>query len=115
MAEFATADFALEVRQKDGYTLREHLQGAWDQSGIKPPELDVPPLPECAAYVWEYFVELHNRRGNNGFGHVPLSYSEIGWWKRLTRRSLDPWELKAILEIDAAYLASIAKKPTEGS
>jgi len=114
LASFAQAEFALEARQKDGHTLREHLLSAWEQSGVRPEEFDYPPLPDCVQYLWGYYTELHNRRGNFGFGHVPLTHSEIGWWQRNTLRRLDPWELEALLGIDTAYIASIAKKP-EGS
>lgn len=111
MANFAKAEFALEVRQKDGYSLRKHLQAAWRASGIKPDELcNLPVIPELAKYLWDYFIELHNRRTNYGWGHVPLTFIEIDAWERKTRRTLDPWELKALLEIDGAYMASIPKK-----
>ena len=115
LANFAQAEFALEVRQKDGCSLRDHLESAWKQSGEKPQELiDAPPLPESGRYLWEYYLELHHRRVNYGWGHIPLGYGEILAWRTLTRRRLDPWELSALLEIDGAYLASIAK-PAEGS
>lgn len=111
LADFATAEFALQVKQDDGCSLREHLNNAWEQSGIMPAELaEAPPLPAPGAYLWEYFVDLHNRRANNGFGHVPLTFLEVEAWKSARRRSLDDWELDAILDIDTAYIASIAKK-----
>jgi hypothetical protein len=116
LASFAVAEFALEVRQKDGHKLRDHLNSAWDQSGVMPEEFDYPPIPEAIKYLWYYFIELHNRRGNFGYGHVPLLFSEIYHWKLLKLRKLDPWELDAILIIDSAYLASLDKKPgSEGS
>jgi hypothetical protein len=114
LANFAKAEFALGVRQEDGYTLRDHYKAAWRASGKKPEELKVPKMPTLVKYLWDYFLELHNRRTNYGWGHVPLSFAEIDAWERKTRRSLDPWELEALLEIDAAYLASIPKKPTKG-
>ena len=112
---FAEAEFTLGVRQEDGFTLKQHLLTAWKQSGKKPQELiDAPPLPELTAYLWGYYQELHRRRVNYGWGHVPLSFSEVEAWARLTKRKLDPWELSALLDIDAVYLASIAK-PAKGS
>jgi hypothetical protein len=72
-------------------------------------------VPELVSHVWDYFLELHHRRGNNGYGHVPLTFLEIEAWERKTKRKLDLWELKAILAIDDAYIASLVKKPPEGS
>lgn len=110
--KFAKADFTLSVKQEDGHTLREHLVAAWKQSGIKPQELKaVPVLPDLVAYLWSYYLKLHSRRVNYGWGHVPLSYLEVEAWARLNKLVLDPWELDAILEIDDAYIASVAKAP----
>lgn len=93
--------------------MRDHLLSAWEQSGKKPLELFTPPLPTNIAYLWEYFIQLHNRRINYGFGQSPLSYLEIDAWSRLTKTKLDQWELKAIIEIDNAFIASIAKEKAD--
>jgi len=116
MANFAKTEFALEVKQKDGYSLREHLLNAWKISGEMPSELrEAPPLPELSGYLWAYYIELHNRRANYGYGHVPLTHMEIEAWKRNTERKLDPWELKTIIGIDDVYMASLSRKKPEGS
>lgn len=77
-----------------------------------PDELaDAPPLPECAAHLWAYFWELSRSRSHNGFGYLALQYVDIEAWSRLTKQTLDPWELNAIVKLDALYLESLAKKP----
>jgi len=114
LADFAQAEFALEAKEKDGHTLREHLTAAWRSSGVKPPELSNP-VPQLISYLWDYYLELHKRRGNNGYGHVALTFLEIEAWERKTQRKLDAWELKAILAVDDAYMVSLAKKSPEGS
>lgn len=106
LANFAKAEFALNAKQEDGETLRTHLQSAWRQSGIKPHNWPDAKLPEEVKYLWEFFVELNRARGSNGFGPSPLSFSDLHAWATLTGNRLDPWELRAILAIDAHYIAS---------
>lgn len=54
--------------------------------------------------MWENFLELNRRRTGNGFSALPLQYSDIEAWARLTKRALDQWELQTLLDIDDAYL-----------
>ncbi len=63
--------------------------------------------------MWDYFLELHNARSSNGFGPVPLSYTEIDAWRRLTNQRLDPWELSAIVRLDGVFMTvhAEASKP----
>lgn len=106
LANFAKAEFALNAKQDDGETLRTHLQSAWRQTGVKPEGWPNARLPAQVKYLWDYFAELNRARGSNGFGPSPLSFSDIASWQALTGNSLDPWELRALLAIDAHYLAS---------
>ena len=115
MADFARAEFALDVRQEDGHTLKQHLITAWKQTGKKPAELAVPDKPPSVEYLWEYWRELHRCRNNFGWGHMHLTHLEIDAWKRNTKRKLDPWELEAILQVDNAYIASIPPPKSKGS
>lgn len=70
---------------------------------------DAPPLPPEGAYLWGFFADLHSARGSSGFGPSPLAFSDIEAWSRLSGNHLDPWELRAILGIDAQYMASAAE------
>lgn len=107
----------MNVRQADGCTLREHLLSGYEQTGIMPEELaSVPKLSPYARHVWAFFEELHRARGYTGFGPLPISFRDIEAWQGLMGQRLDPWELRAILAIDAEYIASASKtKPTPGA
>lgn len=41
-------------------------------------------------------------------GPGTITYPDIDAWARLTRRAPAPWEITAIKELDAAWLASMA-------
>lgn len=76
-----------------------------------PPELeDAPEMPELLGYLWAIFKELSRTRSHNGFNFMPLQFVEIDAWRRLTKRKLDPWEVSAILRLDALYIQSLGKK-----
>lgn len=92
--------------QKDRSTLREQYENHWKQTGEKPDALDFEPCPEELKYLWRWFVELNQGRGNSGFGPCALSYLEIEAWSRLNRVVLMPHELKALKQLDVVYLNS---------
>lgn len=94
--------------QKDGSTLRDHLNAVEKVSGRRPPELDGPPLPECLEYIWGWFIQLHRRRGG-GFGPAPISWEAIDAWARRTGADPTPLELELIDAIDCAYMEQAAK------
>lgn len=84
---------------------------AWQASGIMPAELaDRPELPPLGLHVWTWFLELHQARGGNGFGPSPLSYRELTDWSTLTGQRLEPWEVRAVMAVDRAYMASVAEE-----
>lgn len=96
------------MKQKDGRTLREHLEAVEEQVGTELQELIGPPMPHVAVHIWEMFVDLHSGRGG-GYGPSPLSWMEIESWQRMTRTTVQRWELRAIREIDRAWLESQEK------
>lgn len=92
------------------------MSSAWRQTGTMPEEFKaIPKLPLSMHELWAYFLELNRRRKSNGFGPVPLQYSDIEAWQRMTNRTLDVWELEAILELDDAYLIVSANKSNNES
>lgn len=112
MRDYGERQFALSARQKDGFSLRDHLENGWRQTGIKPEELDIEPLQHCIIYLWDWFIEISRGRTSNGFGPNAIGFVEIDAWQRVTGRRLDPWEIDAMLVLDAAYLASVpVEKP----
>lgn len=79
---------------------------AQQASGAVPAQLrDAPELPLGGRHVWQWFIELHNVRGGNGFGPMPIGYREIRDWAEMSGVHVEPWELRAIVAIDRAFLA----------
>lgn len=89
--------------QSDGKPLRAHLMNVWRQSGIKPPELDVPLLPIEAAHLWAWFNELSMRRTWSDRGPNPITWSDVLAWQQLTGKKPAPWEVQAMLSLDAIF------------
>jgi len=111
LAEYAACQFRLEKLQKDGATLRQHLQMAYTASGIMPDELaNEIEMPELTAYLWRYFFELNSERSSNGMGPNRLTSTGIKDWCYLTRTSLDPWEVRAIKLLDSLWIDSVGGK-----
>lgn len=71
----------------------------------------IPKLPASGVHLWEYFVQLGATRQNNGMGPSPLSRAEIRLWEEDEAVELARWERRAILDLDALWLRSLAAKP----
>ncbi|WP_424813570.1 phage tail assembly chaperone [Roseococcus sp. YIM B11640] len=72
-------------------------------------ELSGPPKPEAAAYLWDWFLEMHRARGG-GMGPAAITHQDIEAWGRLKGVRLAPWELEAIQALDGTWLAVQAEK-----
>lgn len=70
-------------------------------------------MPEVLAYLWDWFLQLDNARGGNGFGLNPISYSEIQAWAQLTRIKPEPWEIEAIKRVDSVRIRVANEKKPE--
>lgn len=93
----------------DGHTVREHLEGLRQRTGIAPPELIAPPCPPAMADVWNAFLELDRTRGSNGWGPNPISYGEIDAWARLTGRAPSAHDVRLYAELDRLVLEHYAE------
>ena len=109
---FAKHEFKLAKRQKDGVTLREHLESVQKQTGQRPEELDGPVLPPETRHWWLWWQELAEGR-QNGFAVSPITWLDIAAWRLLTGRCLDLWDVKAIRSIDVVFVASQNSKGAE--
>ncbi len=78
------------------------------QTGKRPAQLDAVQIPEWLIYLWQWFVELHNTRGEGMSGVAPITYSEMKAWSELTGNEPTPWEVRAIKAVDR-----IACRPKE--
>lgn len=68
-------------------------------------ELKGPELPEAAAHVWGWFIELCASRQHGAYAVQSLTYAEIEAWSRLTGRALRPFEVAWLRTLDALWLA----------
>jgi hypothetical protein len=60
-------------------------------------------LPDEAAHIWDWYVQLANQRGSNGLAPEPLRWLDIWAWSKLTGIATLPWEIDAVIKIDAIY------------
>lgn len=83
----------------------------WRQTGRKPKELDnLQELPENCYLVWKYFTDLHHSRTSNGFGHNPISYTEMNAYFSLHSIDVSSEEIDIIKKLDYTYLEFAAKE-----
>lgn len=91
-------------------TVRDQLNSVWKQTGIKPSELDCEyELDELFYDAWQFFLKLHSKRGSNGFGVNPLSYSEVKAFFDLHQIHPAHYELELIEQFDNVALEVFAK------
>lgn len=76
-------------------------------------QLALPPFPEAVRYLWKAFWDLRSRRGGNGFGPSPLSWSDIDAYNRLTGAQFAPWEVQILTAVDDTWLVSFQDQPAE--
>lgn len=98
----------------DGVPLRQHLQVHWKQIGYDPEQMPDQLRPiECAGevkYLWEYWVSMHSRRGNNGFGSNPISDEGVLAWSARHRVALSAFENQALDGIERIFLQFQSKQ-----
>lgn len=73
-------------------------------------DLEGPGLPEECRHLWYIFMDLHARRGNNGFGPNPLTYGELTAWQIVHRTTLDTLEVQLLFMADTTYLIEYARQ-----
>lgn len=96
---WAREEFRLGKPDKSGTPLRAHLLAA----GIQNPNPH--PFPEVLAYLWGWFQDLSAGR-TSGFGPGPITWEGMQAWATLTGTYPAPWEIRALRELDAAFLSS---------
>lgn len=72
--------------------------------------------PDELSYLWDWYIDLHRRRGHDGFSgrRVAITYREIAAWSKLTGAEVEPWEVRVICWVDDMVLAS-GRKDVEGT
>lgn len=76
------------------------------QTGIMPPQLDVPPIPHELVHVWDYFCQLSRKRTNGGLAANPISDEQITAWERRQGFRLTPFEGECIDALDEVFLSN---------
>lgn len=97
----------LSAKQKDGKTLRWHLESVYEKTGKLPAQLDVPDIPHELAHVWEYFAQMSAKRTCGAMSANPISDEQIMAWERRHNIRLSPFEGECIDALDQAFLSSV--------
>lgn len=103
----------MQKRESDGNTVLHHLLAVESAIGRTPPplqeyyDIECPPAVEGIYFWW---LDLHERRTNNGFSENPLSFQEILAWKTLYNIPLTDFQIDIILKIDRWWLLSKQEK-----
>jgi len=107
---YAQHEFKLNIRGKDGQTLRETLKSVEKQLGRKPKGLENPvEFPEELGEEWGWFIELDAGRTYGHTGTNPISEIEIRYY--FLNRSIRPqvWQIDLIKKLDRASLNADSK------
>jgi YbbR domain-containing protein len=83
----------------------------WQQTGVKPKELEnLVELKQEYYEIWSWFTELNESRTSNGFGMNPISYSDIAAYFNLQQITPHKWEVDTLRRLDREVLNIYAKK-----
>lgn len=87
-------------------SLLEILTEAWESSGKKPKELDIPKPPEEMRYLLNLFWEL--KRSSE-----PVQWHELESWQRMTGQQLEQGEISLLMQLDDTHTRVINTEVTE--
>lgn len=68
-------------------------------------------MPPAGESLWEWFGELDRARHGNGFGALPITFTEIRAWAELSGVELAEWEVRALRAMDDVALEFLNRKP----
>lgn len=66
-------------------------------------------MPDVCLHVWRIFLDLHGRRGSNGFGPSPITEQEIYFYCLNRHIELSPEELYLLGVADDAAREQMSK------
>ena len=99
----------LATKQKDGVTVREHLQRLFVNTGKVDALLVDLPVPPPVAALWDAFCSLQRSR-RSGMSHQPLAPVDVQAWCALNRVRLTPWEYETLIVLDGVCLRAWAEQ-----
>lgn len=104
MAAWSEHEFALEQKQDDGSTLRQHLLTVEKATGERHPWLErVLDRPTALMYLFEAFLDLSASRPPVFSGIAPISEAQLYYWQKVRQFPLRLWELEAIRQVDMKF------------
>jgi len=89
----------LSIPDKNGVTLGQHYEQVEASTGIRPPELDLPPLPADMRTFWRSFLRLHRSRS----AQQPIAFEAIVAYSTLTGHQFSPDEVDLICDLDQVH------------
>ena len=102
--KWARHKFEVSKPDKNGVSLKQHLEQVERQTGITPDELKEPvAFPQVIGYIWSAFCVLSNHRSSGFNSPDPITFEQIVYWKQLTETETKPWEIDIILSLDQIY------------
>lgn len=66
-------------------------------------------------YLWSDFLELNDKRTNNGYTVNPISFQEIDAWSRITKTKITSNDVRIINKLDSIFLEHYQKGLVNGS
>lgn len=109
---FARRQFELSAIQDDGQPLIAHLKVVQKTTGkVHDLVAKAPPLPEGCETLWRNYLELHDSRGNTGWGPMRITFADLQAFQNVTGAMLQPWEIDMIRKADGLWLSEFAPKP----
>jgi hypothetical protein len=72
-------------------------------------ELWAPDFPIPLAYIWVAYHRVRKRKGGNGFGVVPIEWTDIDAFNRLSGLDLAPWEVAMLERLDDVFLKAMVE------
>lgn len=83
----------------------QDVESVLESMGLAPPD-----IPEDGKILWDWFWELSEGRGSNGFGWLPLTWTDMDAWARIAGIDLQPWQAGIIRAMDRAWLTEMVRQ-----
>lgn len=104
----------LKKPQADGTIPWNHYVGAAERGNVRAQEmLDGPPFPDAIDYLWKWFAELDSTRVYGMDGPTAIRHIDIFAWANLSRTSITPEEVTALMRMDRVWLHPPKEDPAK--
>lgn len=78
-------------------------------------QLFVPPFPKEMSYLWQLYWRLRRRVPSGMSGREPVTHEAIVAFLAITKKTLTPWEVEVIEELDDLYRSAKADGGEDGT